>query len=200
MTGVHVMVEVAIPYLAAENWRIDSLGKGIVELCALVLAVMTYERPTKCTVTNEDGLIMAFASKIIRANWSPDNSEALAISYGLHLFVELGFNKLLVESDCLKIIEMLHHQNYPSNALGNILLGDLDFSQQLDNYLWILVNRSANRVAHALAKIHATAEWKQVWIEEVPGCIAPFVSHDVQFPLFLMKVCLLFKKKKKKLF
>ncbi|KAJ9187526.1 hypothetical protein P3X46_002971 [Hevea brasiliensis] len=103
---------------------------------------------------DHSGEVLVSAIKRVYGPWSTAVSEARAILFGLQLAVDLSFQRVIVESDCLHVIQLIRSADCPNNDLGFVLQDCLDLMHLLDDCSWSFVRWSVNSVAHALAKLH----------------------------------------------
>jgi hypothetical protein len=79
-------------------------------------------------------------------------ADALARSNGLDLAIILGCNRLMIESDCSKIVEAFNHREPWWSAQTAIFTECID---KMTTIGWVSVrhiHREANQVAHVLAQ------------------------------------------------
>ena len=112
-----------------------------------------------------------------------DFAEAMAIRRALNLALEKGFLSICVESDSLRVINILKNQSpvasYLSLVISDIRRLCLDFSSI--NFCHVF--REANTVAHNLAK-HSISVAERVWMGDVPLDIRSCIHSDTLAALF----------------
>ncbi|KAF2325412.1 hypothetical protein GH714_027831 [Hevea brasiliensis] len=67
------------------------------------------------------GEVLMSAIERVYGSWSTAVSEARAVLFGLQLAVDLSFQRVIVESDCLHVIQLIRSTNCPNNDLGFVL-------------------------------------------------------------------------------
>ncbi|KAL5778636.1 hypothetical protein ACOSQ2_009373 [Xanthoceras sorbifolium] len=133
--------------------------------------------------------VLLAAVKPVVGDFSPEVAESMAVFFGLQVAMESEFKDLEVETDAANI--------------GSLIQEIQSFvSDQSLVYSFMHVRRSANRVAHQLAKLAISVNQHIVWLEDYPSCVGSYVASD--FPCNLQLVLLAyaissFKKKKKTL-
>ena len=119
-------------------------------------------------IWNERGEVMAaFSGKGPSAACS-EEVEILACRRAAEFALECGFREMVVEGDNQSVMSALERKSYLSSRVGHILQ---DVLCLLNDFRWSQVQfaiRSANTVAHLLAR-HAKSESHDViWLEESP--------------------------------
>ncbi|KAJ8452986.1 hypothetical protein Cgig2_014749 [Carnegiea gigantea] len=77
--------------------------------------------------------------------------EARACLHGLTCAHNHGVRNIIIEGDCLHLIELLKAKSTPDNFLGFLVKDITFFLTRFDLYAWSFVKRGGNRVAHDLA-------------------------------------------------
>ncbi|CAI9786406.1 unnamed protein product [Fraxinus pennsylvanica] len=104
--------------------------------------------------------------------------EALAILRGLQLCIPLGIRKLVIESDCLLLVQELQASSNSLANAGNIIA---DVKQLLSRFKEVQiqhVNRMGNSVAHALARNAWNVADISVWWDHLPSFLQNFLWLD----------------------
>ncbi|KAK1374191.1 hypothetical protein POM88_030384 [Heracleum sosnowskyi] len=122
---------------------------------------------------NEGGVIFA-ATRRVRAHWTPEVAEAKALVLAANLGKRYKLKDVILESDCLLIINRL--------SKGAIFLADLDsvlgdifaLCRCFNSVSWSHVRR----VARHLAKLFPFGI-EQVWENHCPDEISPYVLMDI---------------------
>ncbi|KAF5454638.1 hypothetical protein F2P56_024287 [Juglans regia] len=71
---------------------------------------------------DDKGKLVMAASKIENEVENPSTIELLALLRGLQLIVHLGFSKLLVESDCMFLVQELNNEQDSLSVDGNLIM------------------------------------------------------------------------------
>lgn len=93
---------------------------------------------------------MAVSSPKILTN--PKIVKLLAILWGLQLCLHQSIANLIVESDCLLVVEEITQQDLPSLAIGNIMLDIKELMSLFPHCSIQYGDRQDNNVACTLAK------------------------------------------------
>ena len=105
--------------------------------------------------------------------------EALACQRAVQFALEIGLNQVVIEGDSVTIIEALKNGSGQFASYGNVLD---DIRSHLAGFQYVefsYTSRVCNSVADALAKKAKSGVGLQVWLEDLPDDIAPFVFRDV---------------------
>ncbi|KAL5749285.1 hypothetical protein ACOSP7_023888 [Xanthoceras sorbifolium] len=102
------------------------------------------------------GFVLLAAVKPVVGDFSPEVAESMAVLFGFQVAMESGFKDLEVETDA-------------ANSFVN---------DQSLVYSFVHVRRSANRVAHQLAKLPLSVDQQIVWLEDYPSCVGSYVASN----------------------
>ncbi|KAL5779271.1 hypothetical protein ACOSQ2_010008 [Xanthoceras sorbifolium] len=113
-----------------------------------------------------------------------DIAEAKALLFGVSMALDGGFSSFLIESDVTSIINYLISGILPSSeidvVLENILLLLESFGAV---FSFSHISRSANGVAHVLAKFSFDCISWQVWVKDCPSFLFNVFTEDVELSL-----------------
>ncbi|XP_074317965.1 uncharacterized protein LOC141654747 [Silene latifolia] len=117
---------------------------------------------------------------VVRSSeWEPRFTEAVAVYDGLQEAQIRGHQAVVVESDCLQVIEALQaHRN--GRSLFLLLIEDiLSLSNSFHSVIWSHTSRINNSVAHALAHVFPRIVGKTVWSNLLPPIADSAVAYDL---------------------
>lgn len=80
-------------------------------------------------------------------------AEAIALRNGLQLTLQTGFNRFIIQSDCMEVVTTMLEGGYSATAAGAIYEECYSLSKSFDYFSIEFCNREANQVAHELAKV-----------------------------------------------
>lgn len=108
-------------------------------------------------------------------------AEAYALKEGLMLAQRIGCNKLIIQSDCMEVVQIMQDRGFSANSAAPIY--------DECNIMWsgfqeISIehcSREANQVAHSLAQRARMIRQNCVWDDEAPSCILDELVNDVTF-------------------
>lgn len=79
------------------------------------------------------------------------DGEALAILHGLSVARERGWSKIMVESDCLKIVQHLNSGSSSLASFGAIIDSCLAYFPYFQSLSFHFIQRLGNTLAHRIA-------------------------------------------------
>lgn len=130
-------------------------------------------------IRDENGAFHAGLCHIYRGMNDPEMLEVLACRRGLVLAQEIQVEKIHVELDSQRVVNMLNNPNKEMSAAGPLIqeLKALLSSFVSSRVTW--VRRTANVAAHKLAKIGVGDELCYVWLGDTPDCVLDVISDDI---------------------
>ncbi|GMN53247.1 hypothetical protein TIFTF001_022384 [Ficus carica] len=128
-------------------------------------------------IRDEKGSILGAVAKSVEGSFSPFVAECLALREGLRFAKEIECANLEVETDAINVVSAVV-DNRELSMEGPIMEDiKLLFSQlQITGIHHIC--RSANHVAHLLARFGFNSNCTNVWISETPTVVSNAVSID----------------------
>lgn len=81
-----------------------------------------------------------------------ESLEALTILRGLQLCLYQGISNLIIETNCLLVVEEILQREAPSSAIGNILMDIKELMSHFTDCVIQYGNYMANMVAHKLVR------------------------------------------------
>ncbi|CAH9148255.1 unnamed protein product, partial [Cuscuta epithymum] len=104
-----------------------------------------------------------------RAEWTVEETEAMGIRDALNGAVAEGWNRVIVESDALSVVRGIARRG--SGSYLELVLDDIfSIVESKSNFEVSFCKRSANHVAHTLAKAHVSSPDHVMEYVEVPDC------------------------------
>ena len=103
--------------------------------------------------------------------------EALACKEGVALAAEWVRDRVIVESDCINIVDAIH-QGSNRSELCFTLQEVKEISRLLPEVRVQAVRREQNGAAHELAQLAKRTLHTAVWRTRVPSCIEHLIAHD----------------------
>ncbi|KAM1174398.1 hypothetical protein ACFX19_027535 [Malus domestica] len=112
-------------------------------------------------------------------------AEASAIRSALLACIDNGFDKVVIESDALVLIQMLKRESTQDYSI-ECILGDIEILvQRLMAVTFSFVPRESNRAAHSMAKFAFQQGGDFVWDRIGPEFLFNVLAHDVNIPIRL---------------
>ncbi|KAJ4981483.1 hypothetical protein NE237_032320 [Protea cynaroides] len=114
--------------------------------------------------------------------------EALAVRAGLNLVLQYGYRNLVVESDCLELINLLTGPSNVAQTYVQDIVTDISvLGGQAQDLSFCFSPRSANSVAHSLARRAMTCSRAVIWpisslwliqLCNLDAVVAPVLSNE----------------------
>ena len=105
-------------------------------------------------------------------------AEALACRRALEFAMDIGFSKLVIEGDCVQVINTINSSKANLPRLGHVYE---DIQVLISGLRWAEVHwvkRSANLVAHSLAHNAKNISDDVIWLEDSPPRALNALYHD----------------------
>lgn len=109
----------------------------------------------------------------------PKVVEALGVREVLSWIHERSRSRIVVETDCLRVVQAIQHKSCPNTSFGFIIADCLDVLQHLVDVQVVYARRSANSAAHCLAKGAGSFTSLHIWGYTPPQCILSCLHYDV---------------------
>jgi len=104
--------------------------------------------------------------------------ELLAMFRGLQFSSQMGFSKIILESDSLILVEDLQTEGESLSALGNLFSEVKRMLHQFQEFRVQHIPCMGNQVAHFLARHAWRAQDVEMWMHSFPSFIAQHVWLD----------------------
>ncbi|XP_019197196.1 PREDICTED: uncharacterized protein LOC109191080 [Ipomoea nil] len=127
---------------------------------------------------NDTGQFVAAECIPGKGVFTPKEAEAMAIREALSWIKREGITHLQIESDALEIIQSLK-QNDEDSSCDLILLDIKDLLRSIHHVAISYVSRTANVVAHSLAREACSMSVRQEWISVPPSFIVNELYSDL---------------------
>jgi len=101
---------------------------------------------------NSDGHCIFSAHECLHVRMEVAVSEALAVRKGLWLARQFGIERLQFQSDCLELVQAISSRSHTHSTLAVIVDDILHLAQSFVLCDFVHIRRTANVVAHGLAK------------------------------------------------
>ncbi|KAH7569641.1 hypothetical protein JRO89_XS06G0225100 [Xanthoceras sorbifolium] len=124
------------------------------------------------------GKVLVSYTSLLLGLFSPDIGEALAILLGLRLAIDMGLSTICVKSDAASVVKQLSSRVTSCSDIGLVLDDILSLVVGFADISFSSVRRSANQVAHGLAKFALTHQSVGVRLGGIPSPVALVVMDD----------------------
>ncbi|XP_019182016.1 PREDICTED: uncharacterized protein LOC109177169 [Ipomoea nil] len=118
------------------------------------------------------GCFVAAKRGVLTDEHDPYVAEALAAKEALTWLKEQRLNNIILESDCLNFCNAFNSQSVDFSYVGLIVKQCRVIASDIGNVCIAHVRRSANRVAHELARATGSLAGSEVWFKIPPSCIS----------------------------
>ncbi|XP_074288626.1 uncharacterized protein LOC141613781 [Silene latifolia] len=127
---------------------------------------------------NDRGEVVWGVSEVMEQHWEPQIAEAVDMLEGMKEAKRHRHRKIVVESDCLVLIDSLKKKKTERNMLALILEEILVLCNSFISVLWSYTSRANNGVAHALAHLFPRVVGRFLWSDVLPPTANNAVSID----------------------
>jgi hypothetical protein len=117
------------------------------------------------------------------ARWLDDipdalTAEALAAKEGLELAWEMGYDRVILETDCKNLKSLLEDRSGVRSVIGGICFDITELVKNFSDFQVVWVGREANSVAHYCACIVTATERSCFWRDEIPEWLTELAATD----------------------
>ncbi|XP_031097101.1 uncharacterized protein LOC116001361 [Ipomoea triloba] len=122
-------------------------------------------------VHGSDGGYLAARNCSVRSLRNPILAEAMAVKEALSWAKDRGWHKVVLYSDCQLVCNLLK-SSLPNNSyVGCIVRDCVSLKRYFVDVSFHYIARSANTLAHVLARATASQSGPGVWFSSFPNCI-----------------------------
>jgi ribonuclease HI len=129
-------------------------------------------------IRNHIGECLAAHSELIPDVTAPELAEALAVRRALALTREEGYNKVMLATDCLSVVQRINNSTLDRSFLGVVIQDIKMEASKFTSYSFFHVPRKRNESAHVLARrsdSFGTVSFRFV----APDCIRDILCNDL---------------------
>lgn len=105
-------------------------------------------------------------------------AEALAAKEGIELAVELGLERVILEVDCLGLVNLLKDTEASRSSIGGLCFDIAELGNNFREFRVEWVRREANSVAHACACRVSSSERSFFWLDSIPDWLRVLAAGD----------------------
>ena len=105
-------------------------------------------------------------------------AEAYALKEGLMLAQHIGANRLIVQSDCMEVVDIMK-EGFTANTTAPIYDECYIIWSGFQEVSMEHLNREANQVAHELARRAMITKKNCIWDDDPPSFIIHTLANDV---------------------
>ncbi|XP_074336620.1 uncharacterized protein LOC141673779 [Apium graveolens] len=122
-----------------------------------------------------EGRLVEAETKLHYGMASPEKAEVMAIKEALSWIDRMGWTEVIVESDCLAVVQAIRSTTEMRSRLGVLIKDCRNYIKNSNKVSLYFIKRSANIVAHTLARaslIYPDRRFNRWSVLEVMDCIA----------------------------
>jgi len=115
---------------------------------------------TGAVIRDSSGSFIAAAARFIEHVLDAPMAEAMALKEGLLLAQQIGCNRLMIQSDCLEVVETMKQDGISATASAPVYD---ECAQLWQDFVSISIehcNREANKVAHEVARLVMASSYR----------------------------------------
>uniref|UniRef100_A0A2N9G1Q3 RNase H type-1 domain-containing protein n=1 Tax=Fagus sylvatica TaxID=28930 RepID=A0A2N9G1Q3_FAGSY len=127
-------------------------------------------------IRDHEGLVVVAAGFVLQKYADQISNFAFAVFYALQLAYETGFRDSIVLEVPSRELMGLIHLDTPCLAPSGVVVEDIHAWRVFFSSIQFgFISNVCNKASYALATEAASSNLDQVWLEECPPCIIPFV-------------------------
>ncbi|XP_074265990.1 uncharacterized protein LOC141588447 [Silene latifolia] len=165
----------------SDGWK--AAPAGYVKLNVDVGVVDGEGVDTGVVYRDERGLVVWGAARGRMQGWEPVVAEAVAMLDGLQEALDRGHRNVVVESDCLHVVDAVKGKRKGRSTFSLIIDAIISLCNSFISVIFLHTSRVNNCVAHALGHIRPHVIGKTTWLDSLP----PVANDAVKFDLSLLK-------------
>ncbi|XP_074270231.1 uncharacterized protein LOC141593178 [Silene latifolia] len=161
----------------SEGWKPTAEGYHKINVDA---GIKDGEGVSSGVVCRDAGGKVLWGLTVVReAEWDPRFAEAMAMLDGLQEARARGHDRVVLESDCLQVIDALVEKHKGRNSFSLLIADILFLCNSFVSVVWSHTSRINNSVAHALAHILPRVVGKTVWLDVLPPVADSAAVYDL---------------------
>ena len=129
-------------------------------------------------VRDENGAMVIARNERIRGMLDPAIAEVMSCREALSWLKSLGLNKVILESDAQFVIQSILNPKVDVSYFGSLINDCRSLAKDLGECSFVFVKRSANQVAHVLAKAIGSEFDQGVWTSVPPLFLINVLTFD----------------------
>ncbi|KAL8125864.1 hypothetical protein AgCh_013243 [Apium graveolens] len=129
-------------------------------------------------IRDETGRLLRTMCKQRQGSWSPREAEALSLKEVFSWTKRHGFTRCVFETDCKSLADACNGGSGRS-YFHSIVSDCVELFNHFDDVIVQFVHRSANAVAHLLARVSRSMSDLREWEDVVPNFLSDVISYDL---------------------
>jgi hypothetical protein len=161
-----------------QGWKKPPEGKVMVNVDA------TFEEDGGCRsvssiIRDSSGGVLAAAHSFVPHLFDAPMAEAYVLKEGLMLAQHIGCNRLIIQSDCMEVVQIMKEGGFSANLVAAIYDDCNTIWSGFQDISIEHCSREANQVAHNLARRARQHRQNCTWVDDPPNFILDLVINDV---------------------
>jgi len=134
---------------------------------------------TGAIIRDSSGGLIAASNTFIPYLVDAPMAEAFALKEGLMLAQYIGGNRLIVQTDCMEVVQIMKNEGFTANSAAAVYDECITVWNGFQEISIEHLCREANQVAHELARQAMITRVNCIWDDDPPSFITHFLSSDV---------------------
>jgi len=134
---------------------------------------------TGAVIRDSSGSFIAAAARFIEHVQDAPMAEAMALREGLLLVQQIGCSRLMIQSDCLEVVETMKQDGISATASAPVYDECVQLWQDFVSISIEHCNREVNKVAHEVARLAMASKLSCNWVDELPSFILEALVNDI---------------------
>nr|XP_023904550.1 uncharacterized protein LOC112016266 [Quercus suber] len=173
-----LLATTSVPSVVLQNWKPPT---GQLYKLNFDAAVFANGLGIGVVIRNAAGEVMAALSTKGAAVNDSEEAEAVACRTAVEFAIDAGFSELIIEGDNVTVMSAVSSLSPNWSCLGVIYDDVRWFAAGLRHVVFSCIKRSANSVAHSLARYANVLDEEVVWLEESPPPACEALLFDSSF-------------------
>ena len=131
-----------------------------------------------CIVRDEDGRMVTAKNSKVCGDVNSATAEAISCRKALSWLKYLGFNKVIIESNAQVVVQAMLSAKEVFSYFGFVIEDCKSFVKDLGECVFVFTKRSANQMAHTLAKAAGSVSDQGEWTVNPPPFLINVLAFD----------------------
>jgi ribonuclease HI len=158
------------------KWSPPPEGMVMINVDAAIFS-QTSRMGISVVIRNSLGRVLAATRCFVDKVNNPELGEAIAMRHALKFAEELGYQKIIVASDCSNLIAKVNSKVSDRSNIGAIIYDIKSRAPKFVSCSFVHISRLCNEAAHVLAK-SAESDKGSCWFNIIPEIIRTIVCNE----------------------
>ena len=128
-------------------------------------------------VRDYTGRTVAASCRVLKACYSADLVEIMALLHGILLAQDLQLSRVILESDALAAVQDINNK-YTGSSSGHLIMDILHSCSSFKSCSFQHISRNFNQVAHELTHYARRKNSSQLWLGVTPPFLSLLIHSD----------------------